>query len=93
MHHQSPGSNRGGEAVAAQRAEEGQGPPPPLWRIAAQAPAALAPAPQRRHVGLDPGLVDEHQPARVEPGLEGSPAMAPAGDIGAGLLKREQRFF
>jgi hypothetical protein len=38
-------------------------------------------------------LVDEDQAAGIEAGLPGSPAPSPAGDIGAGLLSGEQRFF
>jgi hypothetical protein len=60
---------------------------------AAQAPAFGSPAPQRRHVGLDPGLVDEDQPTRIQPGLPGAPASATPRDVGSGLLKGEQRFF
>ena len=84
---------RRGEPVAAQRAEEGQRAPVAVRGEAAQALALGPPAAQRRHVGLDPGLVDEHQSPRVETGLPGAPALSPARDVGAGLLKGEQRFF
>jgi hypothetical protein len=59
---------------------------------AAQALALLPPAAQRGHVGLDPGLIDEHQPPWIDIRLKGPPAPPPAGDVGAGLLKGEQRF-
>ena len=81
------------EAVAAQRAEEGQRPPVAMWGISPQTIALAAPSAQRRHAGLDPGLVDEHQAPWIEAGLPGSPALSPAGDVGASLLKREQCFF
>jgi hypothetical protein len=81
------------EPVAAERGEEGQRAPMAVRSEAAQALAFRSPPAPRRHVGLDPGLVDEDQPSRVEPGLPGSPALAPARDIGASLLKGEQRFF
>ena len=81
------------EPVAAQCTEEGQRPPAAVGCEAAQTFAFRAPAAQWRHVGLDPGLVDEDQPPRIEPGLPGAPAVAPARDIGAGLLKGEQCFF
>ena len=55
--------------------------------------ALRAPATQRCHVGLDPGLIDKDQAPRIEAGLPRSPAAAPAGDVGASLLKGEQRFF
>ena len=60
---------RGGELVAAQGAEEGQRPPVAMRRKAAQPLALGPPAAQRRHVGLDPGLVDEDQTPRIETGL------------------------
>ena len=84
---------RSGKPVAAQGAEEGQRAPVAMRGEAAQALASRSPAAQRRHVGLDPGLVDEDQPPRVEAGLPGSPTLPPAGNVGAGLLKGEQRFF
>jgi hypothetical protein len=59
----------------------------------AQALAARSPAVEGRHVGLDPGFIDKDQAARVEVGLEGPPALSPAGNIGTGLLKGEQCFF
>ena len=81
------------QAIAAQRTEEGQGAPVAVRGEAAQSPAPRTPAAQRRHVGLDPGLVDEHQPARIEARLPAFPALPPPGDGGMGLLKGEQRFF
>ena len=82
-----------GELIAAQRADKGQRAPAPVRREAAQAPAFRPPAPERRHVGPDPRLVDEHEPFGIEPALPGLPALAMAGDIGAGPLKSEQTFF
>jgi hypothetical protein len=34
-----------------------------------QAISLWSPPAQRRHIGLDPGLVDKDQPARIEAGL------------------------
>jgi hypothetical protein len=62
-------------------------------REAAQAGPFGTPAPQRGHVGLDPSLIDEDEPARIEPGLPGSPAPAPTRDVGASLFEGEQCFF
>jgi hypothetical protein len=81
------------QPIAAQRAKEGQRAPMTMRSQAAQALALRPPASQRRHVGLDPGLVDEDQPPRIETGLPGSPALSSPRDVGAGLLKSEQRFF
>jgi hypothetical protein len=52
----------------------------------------FSPAAQRGHVGLDPGLVDEDQPPGSSRPARPASAAAP-GDVGAGLLKGEQRFF
>ena len=81
------------DLVAAQGAEESQRSPVTVRREAPQSLAFRPPAAQRRHVGLDPGFVDEDQTPWIEPGLPRSPAPSPAGDVGTGLLKGEQRFF
>jgi len=79
--------------VAAQRAEKSQRAPVAVRREAAQRLAFLPPAAQRRHVGLDPGLVDEDETPWIEPPLQRAPALALSRNVGASLLKREQRFF
>lgn len=60
--------------------------------VGPQALALRPPSPERGHVGLDPGLVDEHQLGRTEAKLKSVPALALAGDVGPRLLKRERRF-
>ena len=50
-------------------------------------------SPRYSHVGLDPGLIDEHQAVRVQPAFQGLPPRPLAGDRVAGLLKGEQSFF
>ena len=52
----------------------------------AQALAAQATAVGARHVGLGPGLVDEHQPLGVEVGLAVEPGLPPHQDVRALLL-------
>ena len=84
---------RGADPVCAQGGEEGHGAPVAMRRISLQAPASLCPAPERCHVGLDPGLVHEDQAIRVEVALERLPARPLAGDCGPRLLSREQSFF
>jgi hypothetical protein len=49
---------RSGKPVTAQRAQKGQRAPVTVRSKGAQPFASLPPAAQRRHVGLDPGLVD-----------------------------------
>ncbi len=82
-----------GELVTAQRREEGHGLPVAMGRVAVQTPALRPPAPDRRHVGLDPGLVDEHQAFGIKPGLPGPPSLPVPGDRRPGLFKSEQGFF
>ena len=82
-----------GELVAAQRREEGHGLPVAMGGVAVQTPAPRPPAPDRRHVGLDPGLVDEHQALGVDPALPRLPAPPAPGDRRPGLFKSEQGFF
>jgi hypothetical protein len=55
--------------------------------------AARCPAPQRCHIGLCPGLIDEHQPSGIDPILILGPLRPPASDIGAILLGGNQRLF
>ena len=84
---------RGSETVEPQGAEKGQRAPVAVWGKAAQAFAARSPAPQRSHVGLDPGFVDKHQPFWIETRLPGAPALPSPRNVGASLLKGEQGFF
>jgi hypothetical protein len=46
-----------------------------------------------RHVGCRPGLVDEHQPRRVEVELAIEPVLTRTQDVGAILLDRVPGFF
>jgi hypothetical protein len=58
-----------------------------------QTATARTPTAQRRHVGLDPGLVDKHQTPWVNPVLPGFPAEPAAGDISVRLLAGEYGFY
>jgi hypothetical protein len=62
-------SNRQGEAIAAQGAEERQRPPVAMWREAPHPLAIWPPSAQWCHIGLDPGLVDKDQAPGIELGL------------------------
>ena len=81
------------EPVRAQPGEEGHGAPAAVRCEALEALSLLRPAAQRGHVGLDPGLVHEHQAVRLQPALERLPSHSLAGHRGAGLLKGEQGVF
>jgi hypothetical protein len=61
--------------------------------IGAQALALWPPATQGRHVGLDPGLVDEDQLRRIKALPPCLPALTPPSDVRARLFEGEQRFF
>jgi hypothetical protein len=54
--------------------------------------AARCPAAQANHVGLDPGLVDEHQAPGVKLGLKLLPALTLARDLRTVLLSWQQAF-
>src|SRR4029077_5844387 len=81
------------DAVAAQGGEESQRAPAPLWHLGDQTLAALTAAALAGHIGLGPGLVDEDQASRIKVPLVLLPLDAPAGDVGAVLLRGEQAFF
>jgi hypothetical protein len=52
-----------------------------------------SPPAQWGHVGLGPGFVDEHQPARINSILIFAPLLTPSRDGGPILLACEYRFF
>ena len=81
------------DAFDPERSEEGQRPPVTVRGLADQTLATPRPAPQRRHVGLDPGLVDEHQTMRVDGSLARPPSATATGDIGPVLLTGVCGFF
>ena len=51
------------------------------------------PAAQGSHVGLGPGLVDEHEPPGIKPVLEFLPLRPSSGDLGTELFGRQHAFF
>lgn len=81
------------DPVTAQGREEGGGVPMAEGGVALEARAAGAPAPQGRHVGLDPGLIDEDEAGGVDARLIFQPLLASAGDVRAALLAGDQRLF
>ncbi len=81
------------DPVMAKGCQEGQRAPFAERSAGDQLAPARRPAPDRRHVGLSPGLVDEDQPARIKPPLVLLPLLSPARDLRPQLLDGEQRFF
>jgi hypothetical protein len=55
--------------------------------------AAGTPATQRRHVGFDPGLVDETQTALINLALMGLPSGAVTSELWPQLFSRKNAFF
>ena len=55
-----------GQPFAPQGGQEGHGAPVPVWCKTAQSLSFGPPTANRRHVGFDPGLVNEHKMARIE---------------------------
>ena len=80
-------------AVVAERAEEGHGAPAAVRRFGDQPPAPRRAPVAARHVGLRPGLVDEHEASRIKLALMQLPSGAPAGDVRPILLAGAQAFF
>ncbi len=56
-------------AVAAERCQEGHGFPMTMRDLGFEPLPPQGPAPQRRHVGLGPSLVDEDQASWIDPRL------------------------
>ena len=81
------------DPVAAQGGDEGHRLPVTIRDLGVELLASGSPAPQRRHVGLGPGLVDKDEAAGIRPGLELHPLLAPTGDLRSQLLGGQNAFF
>lgn len=82
-----------GYAVMAQSSKEGECSPSTVRGLTNQLLAFWSPAPQRSHVGLGPGLIDEDQAVWRNPILVFAPLLTPSRDGRSILLACEQRFF
>jgi len=83
----------GDDAVVAQAGQESQRLPMTVGNFCNERLSALTPAAGARHIGLDPGLVDEDEPLWIKPMLMGLPSFPKPGHLRAVLLARHQRFF
>ena len=81
------------DVIVPQGGEERQGLPVAMRDVGMNAASARPPAPERRHVGLDPRLVDEQQAPAVDAGLMGPPTDPLTGDVGARPLAGAHGFF
>ena len=82
-----------GNTVVAQRGHQGQRVPVPVRAGRAQPLASGTAAMRAGHVGLGPGLIQEHKPARIKLALPALPPAAAAHDVRAVLLGGHQAFF
>ena len=82
-----------GQSADPEGGEKRQRVPAPIGSKAGETLALGAPAPDRSHIGLDPGLINEHEPRRVEMAARPFPAFTPPDDVRPVLLGREERFF
>ena len=79
---------RYGERIEPERCQECQSLPTAIRREAFDPPAPRPPAPDRRHVRLDPGLVDEYEALGIEMRHCTPPPSTPPGDVSSVLLNR-----
>lgn len=82
-----------GERVDPEGCEERERVPAAVGGEAEELLAPGAAAADRGHVGLDPGLVDEEEPCRIEMAACPHPSRAPPYDVRTQLLSRKERFF
>ena len=83
----------GDDAVAAQAGQECQRLPMTVGYFCNEGSSALTPAASTRHVGLNPGLVDEDETVGIKPMLMGLPSHPEPSHLRAALLACHQRFF
>jgi hypothetical protein len=80
-------------AIDPQGCDEGECLPVTVRNTRRQALSPRSPAAQRCHVGLDPGLIEEDEPFRVDAMLMGLPSLPLASDVWPILLGRQNAFF
>jgi len=81
------------DTVVTQGSHEGHGLPVTMRHLGFDALPARCPVPERRHVRLGPGLVEEHQTRGINQPAILDPSSSMPRDIGAILLGRDQCLF
>ena len=81
------------DPIVSQRGQEGRGLPAAVRDLGDKPAAARRPSPQRGHIGLGPGLVDEDQALRLDAVLIFCPLRPPARDVGAVAFASHHAFF
>lgn len=80
-------------AISPKRCDECHRVPVAERGLLFQPMSACSPSSERRHVGLDPGFIDENKPIRVDPVPRGDPLATPTRHVRAILLDGDQRLF
>src|SRR5262249_33116481 len=83
----------GVNATGAQGSQKGRRLPAAVRDFGSEPRAAGRPSPQRRHVRLGPGLVDEDQTLRLDPALILFPLPSLACDVGTIAFAGDESFF
>jgi len=81
------------DPVAAQGGDEGHRLPVAIRHLCVKPLTFGRPTPQRCHVGLGPGFIDEHEAGGIRPPLILLPLLAPPGDLRPQLLGGKNAFF
>ncbi len=81
------------DAIMTQGRQEGHGSPLAVRHLGREPLAARRPAPERRHIGLGPGLVDEDQTLRRDGWAVFLPLRPPAPDVRAVTFTGDGGFF
>ena len=81
------------DPVAAQGGDEGHRLPVAIGHFCVKPLTVGRPTPQRCHVGLGPGLIDEHETCRIRSPLILLPLLPSSGDLRPQLLCGKNAFF
>lgn len=83
----------GVDPVMAESGQKGHGFPVTVRRSGVEALSPLAPSVGPRHVGLGPGLINEHETAGIDLSLVALPTLAPPRYVRPVLLTGQHAFF
>ena len=84
---------RRGDPIMTQSGQERLRSPAAMRYLVLEPRPTQAPSPQRCHVCLGPGLIDEHKPSGIDACLALTPLTSPARYVGAVLLRSNQGLF
>ena len=81
------------DTIMPKGGQEGHGRPSAMGHLGREALPARAPAAQRRHIGLGPGLIDEDEASGIDPILISLPLLASPRHVGTIALAGDQCLF